>query len=236
METKYFIFKEVTENDNQFMDYLTLRHEIFVEELQRVKPLDDDKLQAIETDRFDPYSRHLVAIHKEKNILAACARLILPNPNGLNAESRYRIEEHPYANQNKKNTGEISRMAISSSFRRRKEDIKNLVEGNPYQEISTSIITLQSRPERTRNHQPGLVMGMYREIYLLAREENIHYCIAAMDKNFSRLLTRIGYPFHPIGPENQQLVPIRQPYIISQAEMEKKLTQLHPEVLDFMQK
>lgn len=235
METQFFNFFEVTRGNKRYKEYLHLRHDVFVEELHCINPQEASQAQHIETDMFDPYSRHLIAEHKSSGETAACARLILPNPNGLNTEARYSIEEHPFPDQNRENTGEISRMAISLDFRRRKEDDSTLISGDPNREIGEPEKKNKAKAKKGRNHQPELVLGMYREIYYLAQKEGIHYCIAAMDKRFSRLLIRIGYPFRQIGPENKNLVPVRQPFIISQAEMEKKLDQLHPDVLKFMQ-
>ena len=234
MQEQYFKFYEITENDEKYAEYLKFRHLIFVKELQNIAPQKENNSTAVETDQFDSYSRHVIAIHNATGIVAGCARLILPNPEGLNTESRYCIEEHPYAKQQKKNTGEISRMAISPDFRRRKEDDKNLIEGDPNREIA-SIDIATSSDSNKRNYQPGLIMGMYREIYFIAQQENINFCIAAMDQRFSRLLIKSGYPFHPIGPVNPNLTPLRRPFIISQEEMKTKLAQLHPELMAFMQ-
>ncbi len=233
METPFFSFFEITEDDDNYVDYLHFRYLIFVKEL---KSLTQEKHRdQKERDQFDCYSRHIIAWHNESQTIAACARLILPNPIGLNTESRYQIEQHPYPDQFKDNTGEISRMAISPMFRRRKEDIRDLIEGDPNREFFQKNQSGTDKSPDKRNYQPGLIMGMYREIYYIAQQEAIKFCLAAMERRFSRLLIKSGYPFHPVGPENPVLKPLRRPFIISQEEMKIKLAQSNPELMDFMQ-
>lgn len=231
METAYFSFIEIVQDSPEYLQYLNLRHKIFCHELRRVVGSDNHKGMSIETDQYDACSRHLLAIHLQTGEPAACARLILPGPHGLNLETRYKIEEFPYTEANASNTGEISRMAISPSFRRRKEDKSNQICGNPIEELPNH----RQENNRHRQHQPELVLGMYREIYLLAKELGIQYCYAAMDGVFSRLLSYIGFPFKVVGPYNRSVHPHRRPFIISQQAMEMHLEKNDASLMRFLE-
>ena len=79
------------------------------------------------------------------------------------------------------------------------------------------------------------VLGMYREVYQLCRQTGLDYCMAAMDNLFSRLLTRLGFPFVAVGPMNPNVLPARRVYIISATEIERMLGAREPAILQFMQ-
>jgi N-acyl amino acid synthase of PEP-CTERM/exosortase system len=232
METAYFRFMEIVPGTSAYEHYLEFRYEIFCTELQRITPstcLLSSNGRPMETDQYDSYSRHFMAYHKATGSLAASARVILPNPNGLNVTPRYIIEYPlPYSDADNDNIGEISRMAISPQFRRRHEDKGKPFQGDPGLEMGC-------QSEASRKRQPELVLGIYREIYLLCQQENIRYCMAAMDSRFGRLLNTLGFPFVPVGPVNENVLPPRRVYLISALEMERSLSQRGSGTLNFLQ-
>ena len=231
METDYFRFEEIVAGTSAYELYLEFRHEVFCRELQRITPVScplSSSSRPMETDQYDQYSRHFMAYHKSTGSPAAFARVILPNPTGLNVTQRYIIERPlPYPEAIDDNVGEISRMAIASQFRRRQEDQGKPFQGDPEQEM-------RFRPEGVRRHQPELVLGMYREIYLLCKQKGIAYCMAAMENRFSRLLNTLGFPFVPVGPVNENVQPPRRVYLISGVEMEHCLGQRESCILKFL--
>lgn len=231
METAYFRFEEVVRGSEAYEHYLESRYEIFCEELARVEAPKEFSSggKPIETDHHDEHSRHFVAVHKPSGTIAGFVRVILPGPEGLNVTTRYVIDDPlPYADASPDRVGEISRMAISSRFRRRHSDQGKPVHGNPEEE-------LVGRPEGARRHQPELVLGMYREIYRMCMDSGIGYCLAAMDSRFSRLLVGLGFPFVAVGPLNEAVRPPRRVFIISAAEMERSLGKREGDILGFMQ-
>jgi N-acyl amino acid synthase of PEP-CTERM/exosortase system len=230
METVYFLFEEVVWGTLAYEYYLEFRYEIFCKELNRVVPPPSlFSSRPMETDQYDPYSRHFIAYHKPTGTIAASVRVILPSPIGLKVASSYIIDRPlPYPDATDENIGEISRMAISPMLRRRKEDRKTLFQGDPTSEMSF-------QPDKNRRNQPELVLGMYREIYQLCKQIGIGYCMAAMDASFSRLLNSLGFPFKPVGPVNNSVHPPRRVYLISAVELEHSLSQREARVLSFLQ-
>lgn len=231
METAYFRFEEVTPGTPDYERYLEARYEVFCEELGRVDApgLHSAQGRPIETDQYDPFSRHFIACHKPTDTVAGFVRVILPNESGLNVTPRYVIDRPlPYEDATDDRIGEISRMAIAPHFRRRHSDRGKPVHGDPESEMS-------KKPEGLRQHQPELVLGMYREVYQLCRQTGLDYCVAAMDSHFSRLLIALGFPFVPVGPVNEQVAPPRRVYLISAREMERSLGEREADILRFMQ-
>lgn len=231
MKTRSFSFKEVFPGTPEYDAYLTLRYAVFCEELNRVETSDANLKR--ETDIYDQYSRHFLATHIDTGSLAACARLILPNPSGFNIQARYEIKkESAYPDAALEEIAEISRMAISSAFRRRRTDAKRPVCGSPEDELPNS--AHEEEHASDRKHQPEIVLGMYRAIYQSAKESGISHYMAAMDPMFTRLLGMLGFPFKPAGPINMQVRPARRPYMMSNADLEQHLLCRNPSLLEFL--
>jgi N-acyl amino acid synthase of PEP-CTERM/exosortase system len=232
METGFFQVNEVVPGTRAYELYLEFRYEVFCKELHRVVPPScplSSTGQPMETDQYDLYSRHFMSYHKATGNPAASVRVIFPNPIGLNVSPRYIIEYPlPYPGAGDNNIGEISRMAISPLFRRRQEDRNKPFQGDPESEMSRL-------PDNHRHHQPELVLGMYREIYILSKQLGIDYFMAAMENRFSRLLKTLGFPWMSIGPINESVDPPRRPYLLSVAEMERSLSQRETCILSFLQ-
>ncbi len=231
METSFFHVEEVVPGTRAYEIYLGFRYEVFCKELHRIVlpsyPLSSTG-QPMETDHYDQYSRHFMSYHKVSGQPAASVRVILPSPIGLNVTPRYQIDRPlPYPDARDHNIGEISRMAIAPQFRRRQEDRNKPFQGDPESEMSRL-------PDNHRHHQPELVLGMYREIYLLCRQNGIDYCMAAMEKRFSRLLKTLGFPWVSVGPINENVDPPRRAYLISAVEMERSLSQRETCILSFL--
>lgn len=230
MDTQYFHFEEVLPGTDGFDDYQQARYDVFCEELGRVEPTGQFNRRGhpIETDRYDEHSRHFIARHKESGIVAGFMRVIMPNPHGLNVFDRYCINEPLPYGVHLNQIGEISRLAVAPRFRRRHEDEGKSVQGDPETEM-------RGRPEGMRQHQPELVLGLYREVYHLCQSEGVDYCVAAMDRRFSRLLNTLGFPFLAVGPVNEAVSPPRRVYLISAQEMERSLGSRENCILRFMQ-
>lgn len=230
MDTNYFHFEEVLPGTDGFDDYQEARYDVFCDELGRVQPTGQFNRRGhpIETDRFDPYSRHFIARHKVSGVIAGFMRVIMPNRMGLNVGDRYIIDQPLPYGVTMDRVGEISRLAVTPGFRRRHSDEGKPVQGDPESEMTL-------RAEGMRQHQPELVLGLYREVYHLCQNEGVDYCVAAMDRRFSRLLNTLGFPFLAVGPVNETVSPPRRVYLISAKEMERSLGSRENCILRFMQ-
>jgi N-acyl amino acid synthase of PEP-CTERM/exosortase system len=230
VDTNFFRFFQVTAGTEQYERYLEFRHEVFCEELQRVSTIRDvlsARGRPMETDCYDAYSRHFLAVHRTSGETAGCARLILPNPLGLNVSARYVIDQRSIEGVPEDQIGEISRMAVSRRFRRRREDLHASATGSPQEEVKFT-------SDGKRRHQPELVLGMYREVFLCCSQVGVKYCFAAMDERFSRLLQTIGFPFRAVGPVNRYVSPARRVFFVSGKEIEQHLSRRDQRVLYFL--
>jgi N-acyl amino acid synthase of PEP-CTERM/exosortase system len=219
-----FEFVEVHPGTALYRDYLALRYEVFVRELGQV--VDSAPLHsAVETDRYDQHSHHMLAVHAPTGLPVACARLILPNQRGLNVWDRYEILQYPYpAAAQRDICGEISRMAIASPYRRAE---RWRSDAAPDVNAPAHRVVEELHGDGSRTYHRELTLGMFLHIYRLSTQYGLDYCYAAMTPTFARLLNRLGFPFQAVGPLNLSVQPPRRPYIIGRERLEHGLTCKH---------
>lgn len=189
-----------------YEEYSALRHEVFCAELGRVASAAQGSGQrAVETDEFDENSVHVLCRSTDTGEAVGCARLILPSPRGINVLARYQLDSD--GGIDSRLVGEIGRLAISSKLRRYRRSTRSLGQ-------AMSAGNLDDLNAEIRRDGPIVALGLYRELFRLANQHGITHCYAAMEASLSRMLNRLGFPFHAAGPVNHAVTPARQPYII----------------------
>jgi len=145
-----------------------------------------------ETDPHDAHSVHAVLWHRHSNDVVGCVRLILPTAQeGLAAlplrsllgpAERARVDALPAAT-----TAEISRYAVSKSFRRRTGE-------ELYPDVASDL-----SPGDARRLAPHMTLGLFRGVATLATSHGITHVCAAMAPSLLRLLERFGLSFERLG-------------------------------------
>ncbi|ENO89795.1 GNAT family N-acyltransferase [Thauera linaloolentis] len=200
-----------------YCDYLALRHEVFCEELKRVPSSGMcAKGMAIESDRYDIHSVHVLCRSREAGDAVGCSRLILPGPNGLNVSARYRMSQ--FGGVSRQQLGEIGRLTLSPRLRRSRGQMLESRRGG----------------QRFRRDGSMVALGLYRELFHLAGQYGITHCLAAMEPSLARLLNRLGFPFVEAGPLNGDVVPARQPYVVGAHAVRAALASRNVSVYDFI--
>lgn len=206
MLAQKYEYSVVLPGTREYEEYCALRHEVFCAELGRVPACSEQSgKRPLETDDFDAHSVHVLCRSVETGEAVGCARLILPSPRGLNVLARYQL--HSQLNSDGDRVGEIGRLAISSKLRRYRRDTQLVGPALP-SDASDAI------SREVKRDGPTVALGLYREIFRLASEHGISHCYAAMEPSLSRMLNRLGFPFHEAGPVNHDVQPARQPYFI----------------------
>jgi len=187
----------------KFADTKTLRQEafkirygVYAEELGW-EPVNDDKM---ETDECDDYSFHCLLEHRRTGTFAGCVRLVIPpvsqpdlplpfEAHCLQSAIPDVVDSTTFA---RGSFGEISRLAVLASFRRREKE-KNqpfvLKEVNP-----ETVYT-----EEERRNFPNIAMGLYLAAVALADICNHKGMFVMMEPRLNRRLTRFGLPFVQCG-------------------------------------
>lgn len=156
--------------------------------------------EEMESDECDPYSYHCLLQHRRTGTYAGCIRLIIPPKEA--PSKKLPFEEHCLSSARtdvldtqslpRGGFGEISRLAVLASFRRRDQE-KNM----PYVLKDVNPNTVYSEEER-RNF-PNIAMGLYLGGLALASICNHVGIMVMMEPRLNRRLKRFGLPFEQIG-------------------------------------
>jgi len=185
----------------------------------------------LESDEYDKGSVHAIVRHRKSDHPLGVVRLVLPDQ--LNPERLLPIEQH-FGHAFEQSTmrkfdfsrheiAEVSRFAISQ------QSLKHVS-----QHVSTasqpSKDSLTSRDRQTSKQLiPHISLGLIAMLFSVSHQHQINYWYAAMEPSLSRLLTRLGIKFTPIGPI-MNYHGRRQPMI---AKVNDLLTDIYHERSDF---
>jgi N-acyl amino acid synthase of PEP-CTERM/exosortase system len=174
----------------------------------------DGELEYYEIDEFDARSEHYLIRHRASNLFAATTRLVLPDPDNLDAP--YPMEKHcaPIARivnpEQRFRLGEISRYAVSRNFKRRAGEAGTLAGVSDQAE--------QAVREGERRALPLLSMALWACMMRMARRHGVKLLYGAMEPALFRLFHRNGIHFREIGP-GVEYHGIRLPCVINLDEM-----------------
>ncbi|MGB1262287.1 MAG: PEP-CTERM/exosortase system-associated acyltransferase [Cognaticolwellia sp.] len=154
----------------------------------------------METDECDDYAYHCLLQHRRTGVYAGCVRLVIPpyhEPNlqlpfERNCLQSARTDIVDSTKLPRGSFGEISRLAVLSSFRRRATEKRK-----PYviNSMDPSIVFTE---DEQRNF-PNIAIGLYLASVSLAEICNHRGVFVMMDPRLNRTLCRIGLQFQQVG-------------------------------------
>jgi N-acyl amino acid synthase of PEP-CTERM/exosortase system len=173
-----------------------IRYEVYCREFKYERATDFP--DGLEHDSFDVQrSHHCLLLHRETGLLAGCVRLVTNDPADLNAPLPFEqggnvsLKNPDIAAmiEQRSQIGEISRLAVPATFRRRKSD-----PGSPIGELSI--------PDFSRNERrcfPHIPMGLYLAAAAIGLKMNLDGVFAMMELRLVRHLRRFGIVFEQAG-------------------------------------
>ncbi len=175
-----------------------LRYDVYCAELgyEKYCPIDCEK------DNFDEYSNHVLIKHKPSGIYAGCIRLVKPpshNPKALlpfEAHCSQSFDQKKVAilcEGKKVKVGELSRLAVRSMFRLRRNEAKS-----PYG-INPERISLEISSDEGRRFFPFIAMALSFAGISMLKHHNIKYGFVMMETSLARLLKRSEINFIQLG-------------------------------------
>lgn len=221
----YFSFRRLLshqEDADLFAEIARLRYEVYCAECNY---LDQSEYESgLEADHFDERSVHMAAQSLE-GLVVGTVRLVLASP-----AQDFPFEEHcslypDFKFPPREQSGEISRLIVKKSFRRRTGDSLQGVSKEFQEKGSAVAVVPQTKTitgKNRRTSSPLIMLGMYREMYRFSRKNGIRYWYAAMEKGLANLLDRMGFHFVPVGPETDYYGPVTT-YVADLRELEVKL-------------
>ena len=199
-----------------------LRYDVYCIERAFLKA--DDSYDGMEFDDYDDCSMHFAAYTMEETLIGT-VRLVTPR-----APRAYPFELHcgtfdGFQKPPHHLCGEISRLAVKRTHRRRRADS---VQGIPgFTPPRAPSMVLSPEVERRSNDSPMLLLGMYREMYRHSRDNGIRFWFAAMERSLAYSLAKMGFKFEAIGPVADYYGDVT-PYMLDLGELMPQLAENNP--------
>lgn len=173
-----------------------LRYEVYCIERLFLHP--GEFPDGIELDAFDHCSRHFAAYTLDE-LLIGTVRLVQPGALRIFPFELHCTTFADFKMPPRSECGEISRLAVKRTHRRRRADN---VLGIPGFAIRAPHVLAGPKPdiEPCNEPSPMLLLGMYREIFRYSRSHGVRFWFAAMERSLARSLSKVGFRFEPIGP------------------------------------
>lgn len=194
-----------------------LRHQVYCEELS-YEPL---RASQMEHDEYDTRSIHCLLFHRSSQSYVGCVRLILAD--SQNPKLAFPFEhvcgkslqwdfDSP-AGTSRRKYGEISRLAITANFRRRRGE-PIVVDGESASEVDSA----DADAALERRLFPSIALGLYVAITAMGLNQGLDGVFAMMEPRLARQLRRFGLNFEQVGPALEHRG-IRAPFFISREEL-----------------
>lgn len=190
-----------------------LRHKVYCEELG----YEPQRANRLEFDEYDKRSIHCLLFHKASQTYVGCVRLVL-------ADSQHPEAPFPFehacklslewdfdspAGTSRLKYGEISRLAITARFRRRRGEINGADDENEIPDEDGA---------DERRHFPSVALGLYVAITAMGLNQGLEGVFAMMESRLARQLRRFGILFRQIGAEIEHRG-TRAPFFISRDDL-----------------
>lgn len=191
---KYFTIVPANTPDLRNIVY-HIRYQVYCQEFHYER--EEDCPNRMENDCYDVHSTHGLLMHKPSGGAVGCVRLIGRDPNNPDLplpfecfcqNPRYLKILDPKTLP-RSSFGEFSRLAVLSSFRRRKSDEKKPLSMPDWQAASPS----------GRNAFPVIPVSLFLAALSMLLHNGFNYGFAMMEPSLVRLLRRFEIHFNQIG-------------------------------------
>ena len=201
---------KINKKDALYPELFRLRYRVYCDECGFEDP--EDYPEMMERDEYDDHAIHFCNSIEGHREMIGTVRMILYSEKGFPIEKNFIIDQQLLPAFERTKIAEISRLAISKSFRRRAAD------GILYSEKTVKItdknkVYIKERRGKDRN----FALGLYKCIYKESLKRGLTHWYAAMTEGLCSLLTSRGCVWHPIGPRINYHG-YRRPYIAVIAE------------------
>lgn len=188
-----------------------------------------------EHDEYDNVSTHFLICHRQSGLDAGTARLILPGT--LNGCPFFKATQSVLTASDlvdSPQVGEVSRLAISKTVRRRISDHVGLFGSMDTARERRRDTSRERRTEHGNpSPHPGMLMALYRCVYQYSKCNDIVLWYSLMEPALKRLVSRLGFIYEQIGPVidyHGRRAPFR--WMISAGKDEVSHT--HPQIWDYL--
>ena len=175
-----------------------IRHKVYCEELG----WETTNEACQEVDECDGYSFAILLVHKRTGAYAGTVRYVIPPlwsrdkklPFELHCLSTLKRDIVDPDTLPRGTFGEVSRLAVPESFRRRKDE-----KNKPF--IVTEIAEENVFSEEEKRNFPNIALGLYLSAMAMAKLCNHSHMFVVIEPSLRRMLKRLGLHFKQCGEE-----------------------------------
>lgn len=188
----------VADTDELKKESYKIRHMVYAEELGW-EPTNDE---GMEMDECDPYAFSLLLVHKRTKAFAGTVRLVIPPMQS--PESKLPFELHCSESVLKDvidpdaltrgTFGEISRLSVPNSFRRRLDE-----QQKPF--VINEVGKGDVFSEEERRNFPNIAIGLYLGVIAMVNMCNHSHMFVVVEPRLKKRLGRLGLNFVQCGEE-----------------------------------
>lgn len=217
-------------SDELRREVFRIRYDVYCDELRYEDPSRFPDKE--ETDGYDSHSLHCLLLHEPSGTYAGCVRLVQVNParpeDPLPFERlcKGRMYDELLARlvPDRTKIGEISRLAVRSSFRRRKGE--STVPGGVVEERRGPLGSMRT---------PWIALGLYLSAAALGLIKGLNGVFALMEPRLARRLGTYGIRFQQVG-EPVEHRGERAPFFISRENLYASLPSLVRGLLEVVER
>ncbi len=225
-----FQFLEATSED-LIKETFRLRYEIYGKEFgfENVEEFPD----GLETDEYEPYSMYFIA--KDGDDVVGTVRLVFHSDKGFPIEHAAPIDFPGYPPPPDK-TAEVSRLAVSRNYRRRRGDGRYGLES--YLTVSEGGLLPDSGPvpdEFLKRKRPVIVQGLYKAVYMESKIRALTHLYFIVEEKLFNSLRKFGFDIKQVG-DAVEYHGRRIPCVGLLSEMDQYMKHNVPEMYEYIYK
>ncbi|MGD8387316.1 MAG: PEP-CTERM/exosortase system-associated acyltransferase [Desulfobacteraceae bacterium] len=218
-------------SDELIKETYRLRYEIYGKEFgfENVDEFPD----GLETDEYEPYSIYFVALDGEE--VVGTVRMVFHSEKGFPIEHAASIDFPGYPPPPDK-TSEVSRLAVSASYRRRRGDGFYGLES--YLKVSEGGLVPDSGPvpqTYLKRKRPVIIQGLYKAVYMESKVRGLTHLYFIVEQKLYNSLRKFGFAIKQVG-DAVEYHGIRIPCIGVLDEMDRSMKENSREMYDFIYK
>lgn len=157
----------------------------------------------LERDAYDVRSLQALVQHRTTGYPAGVVRLVQPDPGNIDAPFPVELQCGEVLDRrvierfgvDRAHLAEVSRFAVARGFKRRPGEADTVAGVSGELEYDA-----EQQLETARRIFPHISLGLIAMLFVMSQREGITHWYAVMEPSLSRLLTRFGINFTPIGP------------------------------------
>lgn len=188
----------VADTDALKLESYKIRHHVYAEQLG----WEAKNEKGLETDVFDDTAIPLLLLHKRTQTFAGTVRVAIPSHDTTHPKMPCElihpqvVDKHIFdpASLKKGSFGELSRLAVPGSFRRRAKE-----QPKPY--VVPTLYDMDIFSVEERRNFPNIALGLIMGSITLSKHMGYSYLFVVLEPRLSKILARFGLNFIQCGDE-----------------------------------